>query len=228
MASNSAISKEDFLRRKRDYSDLLVHLTRDTENGTAKQNLESILQQHTIRAYDHHCFFSSHLRAAGQTEFAQFFRVACFTETPIDLIGLLTLELAGRQKAYKPFGLVFKKDYVAINGGNPVFYAKPRYATRFWSLFDEAKGSGTEDKKEICSLLALVNSLAEHNDWHWEREWRTVGDFHFDTQNAYCGLCPQSHIRYFELAYGLPFIDPGWTIGQILDRLVLNHRAAAG
>lgn len=48
--------------------------------------------------------------------------MVCFTETPVDQIEALVQPLIGRAKQLEPYGLVFKKDYIRQQEGNPVFY----------------------------------------------------------------------------------------------------------
>ena len=72
---------------------------------------------------------------------------------------------------------------------------------------------------EICKLLALVTLCDEGNDWHWEREWRFVGDLVFTLEYIYCGLCPEKEIAYFENKYSpVKFICPTWDYGKILAK----------
>ena len=65
------------------------------------------------------------------------------------------------------------------------------------------------------------NNREKDNDWHWEREWRIVGDLIFNLSDIYCGLCPEQDIPYFKNNYEqVPFIDPRWGINRLLDELV--------
>ena len=73
----------------------------------------------------------------------------------------------------------------------------------------------------MCRLLALITICENWNDWHWEREWRIVGDLKFNLDNVYCGLCPEEDIQYFSNTYKpVKFIDPRWESKRILDELV--------
>ena len=70
-------------------------------------------------------------------------------------------------------------------------------------------------------LLSLVNKCDEEYDFHWEREWRVVGDLAFKLTDIYCGLCPDEDISYFESTYKpVKFISPHWRINKILRKLV--------
>ncbi|MBA7678327.1 hypothetical protein ES703_86600 [subsurface metagenome] len=66
-----------------------------------------------------------------------------------------------------------------------------------------------------------MNRCDETIDFHWEREWRIVGNLKFDLNDIYCGLCPEGDISYFENKYvPVKFISPYWGINKILDKLV--------
>lgn len=95
--------------------------------------------------------------------------------------------------------------------------AKPLYQF-IYEEHVEGKGSVPDN---ICNLLALITVCEKWNDWHWEREWRIVGDLVFELDDVHCGLCPEDDIPYFEDKYsGVVFISPHWGINRILDKLV--------
>jgi len=209
------IPLEEFLNKKRDFSPLLVHLTRENEMFYAKDVLEQILSEKTLRAYRHFCLFSPSLKDSNDVSLEDKFKVVCFTETPIDQIDVLLSRVIGRQVELAAYGLVFKKNYIKKKGGNPVFYVTTRIASPLWQLYQN------QPSDEACKLLALVNVCEPYNDWHWEREWRIVGDLVFGLADVYCGLCPEDEIDEFESSYEpVRFIDPHWGINKILDRLV--------
>lgn len=212
---NTPLSVDEFLDRKRDFSPLLVHLTRDDDMFAAKDVLVQILDQKTLRAYNHFCLFSPSLKGSDAASLADKFKVTCFTETPIDQIGILLFRVKGRNIKLDPYGLVFKKRYIKQSGGNPVFYVTKKIAKPLWGLYKN------QPSDEVCKLLALVNVYEERVDFHWEREWRIVGDLVFSLDDIYCGLCPQEYIDVFESLYQpVKFISPDWGINKILDRLV--------
>jgi hypothetical protein len=222
------LSLEEFLDRKRDYSPFLVHLTKDGVDVlgdpcvSAKDVLDKILSEKTLKAYNHFCLFSPNLNETKDDNLQNKFKVVCFTETPIDQIDVLLAEVTGRVFKPKPYGLVFQKEYVRREGGNPIFYTTKEIARPLWqSYWPLCNGSIQQSSEELCKLLALVSVCEEGNDWHWEREWRIVGDLKFSLTGIYCGLCPENDISYFERHYKpVKFISPNWGINKILDRLV--------
>lgn len=210
----------EFLKRKRDFSPLLVHLTKDADgNGPpAEDILEIILQEKILRAYNHYCLFESNLEKAD-ISVKEKFKVVCFTETPIDLIDVLLMDLEGRYRFKpKPFGLVFTKDFIRQHGGNPVFYVSSGLFDSLWKAYEDAKARNFD--KDDNKFLALVNKCNDEMDFHWEREWRVVGDLKFDLSDVYCALCPEDRIVHFEHKFSeLTFIGPNWGIYQIFDKL---------
>ena len=213
---DTELSREHFLQKKRDYSPYLVHLTRQGEFSPAKGVLECILDEGLI-AYNHYCIFKDEINKLGKNVQDKF-KVVCFTETPIDLIEILLERVQGRSTLFEPYGLVFKKDYIRDKSGNPVFYITGDLSASLWNLFKDA--SSNEFSKEEYKVLALINKCDEDIDFHWEREWRIVGNLEFKIADIYCGLSEEKHILYFEKKYDLKFIDPHWGINKILDKLV--------
>lgn len=216
------ISREEFLSKKRDFSQLLVHLTRDDEMCNAKEVLDTILSEQELKAYNHYCLFSPSLKEKECDSLIDEFKVVCFTETPIDQIGVLLERVEGKTTKFDPYGLVFKKKYIRDKGGNPVFYTtKPTAHSLwqlYWSLYDRDIDNSS---REICKLLSLVTLCDDEVDFHWEREWRIVGNLAFKVTDIYCGLCLDDDINYFEERYRpVTFISPYWKIDRILDKLV--------
>ena len=226
---DEAISKEQFLDKKRDFSPLLVHLTRDRtdENGKsilAFEVLQRILSENELKALNPYCIFNSKLRDRG-SNLRNKFNVVCFTETPIDQIDLLLQPVYGRDIKLAPYGLVFTKKDVREYGGNPVLYVRGDLSDPLWNLFNKAAKNDFSEQEN--RLLALVSKCDESIDFHWEREWRIVGNLTLQRTeiwtNIYCGLCPEENISYFENKYRpVKFISPHWGINKILDKLVKN------
>ena len=68
-------------------------------------------------------------------------------------------------------------------------------------------------------------------DFTWEREWRrpaAIGDFEFDDEDIFCGLCPHEEIANFEFAYAsIRFIDPLRSMKWYAQALIESrHRVA--
>jgi len=223
MKAKAPISRSEFLNTKADYSPLLVHLTRAKSGLSANQVLDAILTERMLRACDHHCIFDKNLQRCGDETLRQQFKVVCFTETPLDQIEVLLQPLEGRWYQPEPYGLVFKKEIIRQRGGNPVFYATKNVATPLWELYWKLKKDEFPQglRENVCSTLALVTLCDDTSDWHWEREWRIVGDLRFGLEEVYCGICPESEIVYYSRKYRpVKFIDPYWRRNRIFDELV--------
>ncbi len=219
---NEELSREEFLNKKRDFSSLLVHLTRDDDIFYAKDVLDMILDEKTLKAFNHFCLFSPNLKESQNISLQDRFKVVCFTETPIDQIDVLLHKVSGRNFQPDPYGLVFKKEYIRQQEGNPVFYATKEIAKPLWSLYWPLCGEEKEQSSgEVCKLLALVTLCDGNMDFHWEREWRIVGNLQFDLNDIYCGLCSEEDITYFESKYSqVTFLSPFWGLNRILNKLV--------
>ncbi len=214
------LTREDFLDKKRDYSPFLVHLTRADESCSAKEVLDTIINEKTLRAYNYFCIFKDRI-AELEESLRSKFNVVCFTETPMDQIEILLKPVYGKNVTLESYGLVFKKKYIREKDGNPALYVTGDLSLPLWRLYEEAKAGGfsSDDNK----LLALVNKCDETVDFHWEREWRIVGNLEFDLNDIYCGLCPEDDIPHFEDKYPeVKFISPCWGINKILDKLVMK------
>jgi len=227
-AEENIITLGEFLSEKRDYSPFLVHLTKDDLDNygnlkaTAHDALYSILSQKELRAQNHFCYFSPALNDKSEIpSIKDNFRVVCFTETPIDQINVLLRKVIGKRFEPEPYGLIFHKDYIKDRGGNPVFYVTKRIAKPLMDIIYKDYVTENQNVHEgICSLLALITVCEEGNDFHWEREWRIVGNLDFTYSDIYCGICPESEIKYFENEFQLIFIDPHWGIYEILDKMI--------
>lgn len=219
-----AITREELLNKKRDYSPFLVHLTREgvdnlgNEVVSAREVLDDfILSDKKLIACNYYCLFKDKVDSLDDTNKNKF-KVMCFTETPIDQIEVLLETVQGRNTILRPYGLVFKKEYVRQKGGNPVFYITGSLSAPLWSVYDNASKNNFPDVD--CKVLALINKCDETIDFHWEREWRIAGNFDFALEDIYCGLCPEADIQYFESNYPIVFIDPHWGINKILDKMI--------
>jgi len=218
MSADELIPLEVFLDKKTDFSYLLVHLTRSNGPLSAREILCTMLDERTLRAYNPFFVYKNDLEKPESAHLKEKFRAVCFTETPIDQIGALLQPLEGRYNQPESYGLVFRKKYIREMGGNPVFYVTKKIAKPLGQLYDQQK---TRADSETCRLLALVSVCEEGNDWHWEREWRVVGDLHFEYDDVYCGLCPEDEIADFRDNYKrVKFIDPRWGNKKLVDELV--------
>ena len=219
-------TRDQFLDGKRDYSPYLVHLTKYAINtngnleADAKDALDSILEQKILYACNHFFPYSKNLNNQKPSVIDNF-RVVCFTEKPINQIDVILDRSIKRQFNPEPYGLVFTKEYIReVKGGNPVFYVTLKIARPLWKHLYQPYVEGKDNLPyDLCKLLALVTECQKGNDFHWEREWRVVGNLEFQFSEVYCGLCPEDEISYFESKYPpIKFISPTWDYKKILAK----------
>ncbi|WP_425802377.1 hypothetical protein ACHOLT_15345 [Desulfitobacterium sp. Sab5] len=214
---------KEVLSIRDDISKFLVHLTRDTDDGmSAKENLQSILEDGYVYAYNHHCLFSPALDKVDEN-FQKKFRTVCFTETPLDKICHL-LEIDGRRIELKPYGLVFLKSKVIEKGGNPCFYTngdhKGSIEEYLWKLFHVSKSGNFTDG--FNQFGRLVNTFKEKHDFSWEREWRVFNKFAIKPENVFAIIAPDTELKVPKQYGSIPIINPYWDYEEIVYQLSIQ------
>lgn len=221
------------LARRGDLAGFIVHLTRDTDDpkASASDNLKSIVSSRTIAARTAMGLAASKLNAGAGLDSQT---VVCFTETPLDMIKHLAVEVDGRQRQFKPYGIAIPRTVARQRNVNPVWYidtTSPGGTFRDYlsphvsALVAEALNSGKPFQECPIAHLAPYFETMGVNQWGrkefwWEREWRHRGDFSLPLR--YIGLCPEGEIAGFEalaLKHGgvvCRFVDPMWP----LDRMI--------
>ena len=185
---------DEMLARRSDLSTFVVHLTRDTDTGTARENLQAILRQYCLRT------FSAMGLAArgfepGSPEW-QSQRVVAFTESPLEHLQAFFVPLVEkRRNQFQPYGLAFNKKQARDKGINPVWYvdstsgvgtASPTRAIK--RLLRQAKDAGDFVSSPMAKVAPFVETMGSTGSWRkefsWEREWRHPGDLHFVPDNV--------------------------------------------
>lgn len=219
---------KEVLSERTDISRFVVHLTKNTEDGNALENLVSILREREIRGGNHHCLFSPILRNEEE-DLQKRFHVVCFTETPLDKIHLLT-EITNRKVNLDPYGIVFKKEKIRKSRGNPVFYIyeenqllirylKNQYKEFIREYYDE------EMLGDFLTLGSIINIVKKGHDFHWEREWRVRRRLRFSYNEVYAVIAPHNKHENIKELLGInelnyiPFIDSKWNYEEMLERI---------
>lgn len=143
-----------------DLSSYLIHMTRTPED------LASILVTGRLEAR------SSFGLAGKRPEHAGTHRSVCLTETPASELG--------RFADKRPYGLVFTREFIRSQGGQPVWYV--RYGSpAFDALLNEINrpraGDGASRFFELTPFIDM--SKKDGYEFEWEREWRVNGDIVF-------------------------------------------------
>lgn len=238
---------EDLLHRRTDLSTFLVHLTRDSEDDPARDNLLAMLEEQTIEArtpLGMAKHLDKHLLDGPASQ-----RVVCFSETPLEHTWMMVRKIDLRQQHFKPYGLVFSKTTCRQRGCNPVWYLDQSLGTHNWltkavdDLVDRAredskvKGTVQEDLLDEQSILRLTpfietmgNSAGKRKEFWWEREWRHVGDFTFPCpRNVIAVLAPEEDHVDMEKDIAeiskpwerrrVPLLDPRWGLERMIAGL---------
>lgn len=224
------ISREiqEILNFRTDISPFLVHLTREYNGNAAKENLENIIKEKTLKQSGNRISdarFGIDDLTLEEEERKQIFGAICFTETPLNEVHCL-LEIQHRNFDLKPYGLVFMKERLSNRGVSPVFYLNNKNGDKdgvLRVLCSLCMKNTT--KKEAKKILPLIACFGKHitapnartpqngdQDFLWEREWRYPyidGDFTFTEEDVFVGLCPDEEIAYFERKLpNVKFVDP--------------------
>jgi hypothetical protein len=229
---------------REDISRFVVHLTKDTYDGSAADNLISILRAKRIEARTPHCLFKYKIEKGKFDESLKkrFFSV-CFTETPLSQIRFLSGDIPGRKVLLQPYGLVFKRSTMLEKGASPAIYLngdgtqhKRLLLDRFKSDFSEietladARAKHGEVSEALISYYALCNIMAGHHDFSWEREWRYCSDFDFKYFEVIAILVngtlkfknrleadfSASALRHLRK---IPLINPDWNYERVVDQM---------
>jgi len=225
----------DVIERREDVSRFMVHLTRDDradfieDGGTARENLISILQDKEIKAYNAYCYHHYKLNSLPK-RIQEEFKVACFSEAPLNEIKNLITPVEGQRCRLAPYGLVFTKPWLLKKGAQPALYINCYGDNRIVrKAFDQVFYGSKELKfaDDKWRMLPFVNVMQENHDFAWEREWRIVGGLKFSYGNVPCLVLPENgedDIKESAAANGIAWISTEWTFEKIFMMLAVQRR----
>jgi hypothetical protein len=225
----------DVLARRTDLSTFLVHLTRTTADGqSAKQNLISIIEENVIEARSPFGAAVDLLDAAGQSTATQ--RCACFTETPLEHVSLLTHTLdEPRDIKFEPYGIAITRKQGRCLHVNPVWYLDMSPTGYDWLtnsvalIVKEAIARGAYTDSPMARLTPFMDWMGvwpngNRKEFWWEREWRHPG--HFFLPPTFIVLAPEADhqeldmiVNHVSPAKCVRFVDPAWSLEMIIGRL---------
>ena len=217
---------EEVLQRRTDLSTFIVHLTRDTEEGTARENLKSIVQEQTLRAGSPKGWATWERFELDDGALATQ-RVVCFTETPLEHVHALFADIDGRSINFAPYGLAFPKMIARWMGINPVWYVDLSRAPGEWrdwpikeALNTLVRDATNQFEDHPISRLAPFfegmgswpngNGGTRLREFSWEREWRHVADLNLAPWwSKMIWLCPEGELDTFSALIGGVDPEPG-------------------
>jgi len=215
----------EILQFRTDISPFLVHLTRKQNGMSANEVLRKIIHEMKLKQSGKKisdACFGINDRQLESSEGQNLFSAICFSETPLNEIHSL-LDIKGRNVELESYGLVFLKKQLAEKNVSPVLYINNETGDKdnvFQVLGSLAK-EHLQEAKYILPLIAVfgqkvtaANATKQNGkvDFSWEREWRYPhihGDFDFNKEDVFIGLCPDNEITEFESIFSpIKFVDP--------------------
>lgn len=201
---------EQLLHRRTDLSTFVVHFTRSSQGSAGRENLWSILGRRTVEARS--AYGMARDLALEFPDLQDTQRVVCFTETPLEHAWMMCSDIENRAIRFDGYGIAFTKTFARRNGANPVWYLDitpgHEWLTKAVnSLRDAAKAEAADlwnssidlDKLAAAPILKLTPFIeqmgptsASRKEFWWEREWRHVGDIHFNTSDLVVVFAPES------------------------------------
>lgn len=228
----------EVLHRRTDLSTFVVHLTRDTETGIARTNLESIIRERTLRAGAPKGWATWEQFALPDDALASQ-RVVCFTETPLEHAYAMFAEIERRSVHFRPYGVAFPKMVARWMGINPVWYVDMSHAPgeyREWVISNSinalVRASGADfANSAVSKITPFIEGMGTFTngdgtklrEFSWEREWRHLGDLSLERWWAKAlWLCPEDEIAAISalVGDGAHCIDPAWGLERIIGHLL--------
>ncbi len=210
---------EDLLHRRTDLSTFFVHFTQGIDLGSAQESILKIVKDKEIMALSNFGMaknlantYSEALKEASLEQ-----KVCCFTETPLEHCWMMVEDIEHRDCEFKPYGIVFSKDFGMKQGLNPVWYLNTTPRTdhltvpinhmvescreeldtgrpiemRRREYRDEPKSIRFEILRTTPFMEQVGATTFGRKDFSWEREWRKVGGFKFDPGDVVAVLAPE-------------------------------------
>lgn len=226
---------KDILSCRSDLSTFLVHLTRDNNDKSAKDNLGSIIRSWTIEARSPLGSAVKRLTKKGMNTDSQ--KCVCFTEAPLEYIRLMLEKIDDRDYQFAPYGIAITKKLARIKDVNPVWYiditpGRDWLMTPINKLINQTNGDF--DDSPISQITPFIEQMGTgpnrstgtryRKEFWWEREWRHVCNFALPDHIII--ICPDendSHRKFEDMAaklgHSAKCIDPSWGLEKIIARL---------
>lgn len=230
---------EELIARRTDLGTFVVHLTKDSENTSAKENLLTIVRARKLEARNPFGSAVSPLTIAITENKADIpdllsQHAVCFTETPLEYIHLMLAHIEDVMRAcnFAPYGFAITKKLARKKNVNPIWYIDITPGHNWLinpinTLIEEAINNGDFANSPIAKLTPLIEQMGSNagqyrKEFWWEREWRHKGNFNLPSTIIL--LCPEEeHAEFVHIANEAGIrataIDAKWGLEAIIARL---------
>lgn len=210
-----------------DMSNYVVHFTKEGDNYSSYHNMIGILSSGRIEARN--AFGMSNYSPGLEKK-----KSVCFSEIPLHLIA----RIASRRESDKQqwYGIGFTKEFLESRGGGPVMYA-PLGSPHEAAIQLMSQNARSNENDPFWIAAPYIERPGDHRGrryrFEWEREWRHVGNFNFETMDVAFLIIPEElhelARRFFEEvrdeqtgpAYFCPYIAPDWSSERV--KVVLEN-----
>ncbi|MFI6071062.1 abortive infection system antitoxin AbiGi family protein [Actinoplanes sp. NPDC051343] len=224
---------DDLLRRRTDLSTFLVHLTRNSPHGTARENLLAMSENLFIEArtpFGSAAQYEPFLTGAASQ------KSVCFTETPLEHAWMMLENISGRAVRFRPYGFAITKATARKTGCNPVWYTDITVRGRTWPakvinmMVEDAVRRATTAGGKIDADILSADPIfrltpyfeqmgpignGRRKEFWWEREWRHIGGYWIKIPRIVAVLAPETD--HDDLLSELVGIDEEWGERAIID-----------
>ncbi len=229
---------QNLLHFRTDISPFLVHLTRQSSDKTARDNLVSILDCEALIASGRPISDARYAAPMKDAADEKLFGAISFSETPISEVHTL-FEIGSRTVKLEPYGLVFLKQRLARRGVSPVIYINNEQEDQdqVVAALVSLRTTHRAAAERILPLVSVFGGKLKplggtHQggrvDFTWEREWRypaSSGYFDFTREDIFIGLCPHEDIPFFQRHYPrIGFIDPRRNVKWYAAKLIKSRK----
>jgi hypothetical protein len=211
-----------------------VHFTRQSEVGTAEENLVQMLVSGCIEARTPMGWGRSAAERFGP-EATSSQKVVCFSEAPLEHLYSLTADIDRRRIALEPYGIAFTKMVARRKGANPVWYVdmSPGHDWTLAKALDRlrdaltnhaiAEGSARFAEHPAAALLPFYEGMgtwaSRQKEFWWEREWRKAGSFDFEPSDVALIVAPEDTHAALRRYFARPVIDASWGLERMIASL---------
>ena len=205
-----------------DISEYVVHFTKGVDGEDDYRNMLSIYWDHVLKPKNP---FGIGKKRCPDPE-SQF--AVCFSEVPPGEWARL------KNRRETKYGIGFHKSFVVSRGAGPIWYVW-KGSPHWRVLQDMMARDSSNPTADIWKITPFIDAPGKYGHkkyfFEWEREWRHLGKFVFEPEDATFLLIPEelhpAAMAFFENclyehagpSYLCPYVDPTWDRERIVDTL---------